>query len=172
MKATHFTSSKYILNAGSGSVWTGSQFVHLLIVLRCCETLPVDPKEFIFAKSSPKRSRDLGQLQPMLMEILMCKWAGWVRDLTQIFLWKILNYEKRSCGLGCVYNFNGLEDFYRVIFTEASWGGCKRLGLPGFLPVLPHWTHAFFLGCRGPIYEMGRLHQETVQTFLKKLQSS
>lgn len=49
-----------------------------------CETLPEGPKELVSSKSFPERNGDLGQLYPVLMGIPMCKWAGWVRDLTQV----------------------------------------------------------------------------------------
>lgn len=108
----------------------------------------------------------------MLMEIPLCKWAGWAWDLTQVCLWKkILSYEERPFGLGCVCKLNSLEDVYRVHFTEQH-----RLVLRGwvfFFWIQPrsvtnyqqHWIH--LLGCRGPAFETRRLQQETVQTLKK-----
>lgn len=93
-----------------------------------------------FSKSSPRRSWDLGQFQPMLVGIPVCRRAGWEKDLTPVCLWeKILNCDKRLFARGCICKLSGLEGCYRVNFTEAAWGGCQRLSL--FLLDLSQYCH-------------------------------
>ena len=151
MKAKHFTYSKYILNTESVSVWAGT-----------------GPEEFVFSKSSLKRSWDLGQSSPILVGIPMCNWAGWERDLMHLCLWKKMwNSAKSSFGLGCVCSLHGLA-FNRVNFTEAaemvvrSWVFSFWIYPSSVTNYLQCWTHyVLFLRGRGPICDR-RLHQETV----------
>lgn len=125
----------------------------------------------VSSESAPERSWNFGHLQLMLMGISVYKWAGWARDLAQVYLWKeILNYDMKSFGLGCVCSFRGLEDFYRDLISLKQHGAVLRgwVCSSWIYPVLLHWAcYVFFLACRGPIYKMKSLHQETVvQTFL------
>lgn len=97
-----------------------------------CEALPVDPKEFVFSKSSAQNLRPWSKVTYVSGDShVPVGRLGSELDL-RVPLEEKSNYEKRSFGPGCGCNHSGLEDFFRVNFTEATQSGCKKLGLSKF----------------------------------------